>query len=208
MRNINYKLIANLTLLVIIFAIAHLNNGSLHFFIPFVFAHCDTLDGPVVQDARAALEKGNVTPVLKWVKKDAETEVRSAFQTALAERAKSAEAKEKADMKFFETLVRVHRAGEGASFTGLKPAGAVEPIIVEADKALETGSVDTLTTEMSKHLTDEVKERFDRVFETKKHKDESVDSGREYVEAYVRYVHYVEGLHKVMTEKGSHHHEE
>lgn len=208
MRNIKYKLIANLTLLVIIFAIAHFNNSSLHFFIPFVFAHCDTLDGPVVQDARAALEKGNVTPVLKWVRKDAEAEVRSAFQADLTERAKSTEAKEKADMKFFETLVRVHRAGEGASFTGLKPAGAVEPIIAEADKALETGSVDTLTTEMSKHLTDEVKERFDRAFETKKHKDESVDAGREYVEDYVEYVHYVEGVYKAVSGASGHHHEE
>jgi hypothetical protein len=29
-------------------------------------AHCDTLDGPVVMTAKAALEKGDVTPVLKW----------------------------------------------------------------------------------------------------------------------------------------------
>ena len=29
------------------------------------FAHCDTLDGPVVQMARTALEKGDVTPLLQ-----------------------------------------------------------------------------------------------------------------------------------------------
>jgi hypothetical protein len=173
-----------------------------------VYAHCDTLNGPVVKDAEAALEKGDVTPVLKWVKKEAEPEIRAAFNTALAERAKGKEAKEKADMKFFETLVRIHRTGEGASFTGLKPAGDVEPIVAEADKALETGSVDTLTTEMSKHLTNEIKERFDRAFEKRKHKDESVEAGREYVDAYVEYVHYVEGTHKAIAGKGAHHHEE
>lgn len=173
-----------------------------------VYAHCDTLEGPVVKDAKMALEKGDVMSVLKWVKKDAEPEIRIAFQAALTERAKGVEAREKADMKFFETLVRVHRAGEGESFTGLKPAGAVEPIVTEADKALETGSVDTLAAEMSKYLTNEVKERFDRVFEKKKHMNESVDAGREYVEAYVEYVHYVEGLHKAIVSRGGHHQEE
>jgi len=172
-----------------------------------VYAHCDTLDGPVVKDAKIALQKGNVTPVLKWVKKESELEIRAAFQTALTERTKGIEAKEKADMKFFETLVRVHRAGEGASFTGLKPAGAVEPIIAEADKALETGSVDILTAEMSKHLTNEIKERFERALEKKKHMNESIDAGREYVEAYIGYVHYVEGLDKAAAGKGGHHEE-
>jgi hypothetical protein len=171
-------------------------------------AHCDTLDGPVVKAAKIALEKGDITPVLKWVKKEQEKEIQQAFKKTLSVRTKGPEAKELADMYFFETLVRFHRAGEGASFTGLKPAGAVEPIVAEADKALETGSVDTLTTEMSKHLTNEVKERFDRALEKKKHMNESVDAGREYVEAYVEYVHYVEGLHNMIAGKDGHHHEE
>jgi hypothetical protein len=169
------------------------------------YAHCDTLDGPVVADAREALKKGDVTSVLKWVKKDAEPEILTVFKKTLADRKSN---QDTADMKFFETLVRVHRAGEGASFTGLKPSGSVEPIIAGADKALETGSVNDLTQEMSKHLTNGVNERFERAFELKKHKDESVDAGREYVEAYVEYVHYVEGLHNMIAGKGGHHHEE
>lgn len=169
-----------------------------------VYAHCDTLGGPLVKDAKVALEKGDVRPVLKWVKKDAEPEIRTAFQAALTEMAKGKEAGEKADMKFFETLVRVHRAGEGASFTGLKPAGAVEPIVAEADKALETGLVDTLTTEMSEHLSSGVKERFDRALEKKKHVNESVDAGRQYVEAYIEYMHYVEYIDKVIASKAGH----
>lgn len=205
MQGIRYKLITILTLSVVIFAIAHLKDSLLSFFIPFAFAHCDTLDGPVVKDAKQALEKGDVTPVLKWVKKETESEIRAAFKKTLAERKSNQDA---ADMKFFATLVRVHRAGEGAPFTGLKPSGSVEPIIAGADKALETGSIDELTQEMSNHLTNGVKERFERVFELKKHKDENVKAGREYVEAYVEYVHYVEGLHNMIAGTGGHHHEE
>ncbi len=37
-------------------------------------AHCDTLDGPVVKDARVALDAQDVTPVLKWVSRDKEGE--------------------------------------------------------------------------------------------------------------------------------------
>jgi hypothetical protein len=172
-----------------------------------VFAHCDTMDGPVVKDAQVALEKNDITPVLKWVKKDAEPEVRSAFQMATVERTKNPQNKEASDKKFFETLIRIHRAGEGASFTGLKPAGTVEPIVAEADKALDTGSVTELTDKMTHHLTEGVTERFNRAIETRKHKDESVEAGREYVEAYVQYMHYVAGIHTAAAGKGGHHEE-
>jgi hypothetical protein len=89
-----------------------------------VNAHCDTLSGPVVLTAKAALEKGDVTPVLKWVKKEDEKEIREAFARTLAVRKQSTDARELADTYFFETLVRIHRAGEGAPYTGLKAAEA------------------------------------------------------------------------------------
>ena len=103
-------------------------------------AHCDTLDGPVVSDARTALADGNVTPVLKWVKADDEPEIRKAFEKTLSVRKLDAGARELADTYFFETLVRVHRAGEGAPYTGLKAAGTVEPVVAKADLTLEQGS--------------------------------------------------------------------
>ena len=93
--------------------------GLVGFFPGIASAHCDTMAGPVIQDAKMALEKGDITPVLKWVKKDQEKRVREAFNRARA--AKGPAIKEKAEMVFFETLVRIHRAGEGAPFTGLKP---------------------------------------------------------------------------------------
>jgi hypothetical protein len=158
-------------------------------------AHCDTMDGPVVGAARTALESGDVTPVLKWVRKDDEAEIVRHFNNTLKVRKQGPEAKELADMYFFETLVRIHRAGEGAPYTGLKPAGAVEPAVLQADKALESGSSDRLVSLVTDAVKGGIHKRFQRAHETMKHADESVAQGREFVEAYVDLTHYVERLH-------------
>jgi hypothetical protein len=154
-----------------------------------VQAHCDTLDGPFVITAKMALDKGDVTPVLKWVQKKDEGEIKKAFENTLTVRKLSPQAKELADMYFFETLVRIHRAAEGAGYTGLKPAGSVEPPIAAADKALESGSVNDLVKEISGIVSAGIRERFNHTVEAKKHAEESVEAGREYVKAYVEFVH-------------------
>ncbi len=169
-------------------------------------SHCDTLDGPVVADARSALAKGEVTSLLKWVKADDEQEIREAFAKTLAVRKLSAEARALADMYFFENLVRIHRAGEGAPYTGLKAAGTIEPVVAKADKALEKGSVDELTRAILAHTEEGIRERFKHALETRKQADKNVKAGREYVEAYVTYVHYVEGIAQVVH--GAPHHAE
>lgn len=167
-------------------------------------AHCDTMEGPVVNAAKIALEKGDVTPVLKWVRKDDEKEIRELFQTTMVVRTKGKEARELADMYFFETLVRIHRAGEGAPYTGLK-SGPVEPIIQDADRALESGSADQLVKHVLETVAAGIRERFNRMKEAKKHADESIEKGREFVEAYVEYTHYVERLHMDAVSAGEHH---
>jgi cytochrome oxidase Cu insertion factor (SCO1/SenC/PrrC family) len=158
-------------------------------------AHCDTLNGPVVQAAREALAKGDVTPVLKWVKSDQEAEIRAAFDQTLAVRKLSKEAAELADRYFFETLVRIHRAGEGEPYTGLKPAEAVDPGIEAADRALETGAIDGPMAELAEHLVHAVRAKFEEVRAKQRHMNDSVEAGREYVEAYVGFIHYYEQLH-------------
>lgn len=168
-------------------------------------AHCDTANGPVIPEAKAALEKADLTPILKWVKKENEAEIRVAFAKAVAVRGKSKEAKELADQYFLETLVRVHRAGEGAPYSGIKDE-AIDPIIVMADKALVNGSADEMARVISSHMTGVIREKFARVLEASKNKDKSVEAGREFVDAYVTYVHYVEGVHTVIASSGSHHH--
>ena len=168
-------------------------------------AHCDTLDGPVVRDARGALESRDVTPVLKWVRAGEEGEIREAFRHALAVRAMSAEARTLADRFFFETLVRVHRAGEGAPYTGLKPAGGpLDPAIAASDAALETGSVDPLVTLLTNEVAGGLRRRHAQAMEAKAHASESVEKGRHYVAAYVDFMHYAERLRLSATSSGSH----
>lgn len=157
-------------------------------------AHCDTLDGPVVKDAERALAQGDVTPVLKWVREGDVEELSGAFSQAMAVRAQGPEAKALADKYFFETTVRLHRAGEGAPYEGLKPAGAdLGPAVIGADRALESGSVDSLVTLLTDEVARGVRERFSVALERRGHAEESVEAGRKFVESYVEFVHYVEG---------------
>jgi len=170
-------------------------------------AHCDTLDGPVVRTVRQALEKGDVTPVLKWLKPDHEAQVKAQFAKTLALRKLGPEARELADMYLFETVVRLHRAGEGAPYTGLLPAGTDPGAAVRAaDKALETGS----PYELIKLVTDAVaaglRQRFEHAKQAREQADASVAEGRDYVAAYVEFVHYAERLHDD-TQTSAHSHD-
>jgi hypothetical protein len=179
--------------------------GSMFFFTKSLYAHCDTLDGPVVETARKALASGDVTPLLKWVAADDEQMIRTAFQKTLEVRKLGTQARDLADMYFFETLVRIHRAGEGAPYTGLKPGTAVDPAVALADKALESGSVDKLVNILTDATAKGIRERFHRALKAKKHADESVTAGREFVESYVIFTHYVEGLHSMIKGASEHH---
>jgi Family of unknown function (DUF6448) len=168
-------------------------------------AHCDTADGPVVAAAKVALARADITPVLKWVKPAAESEIKSAFARALAVRGKGPEAQVLADQYFFENLVRIHRAGEGVPYTGILPAGTpVEPAIALADQALDSGNADKLVKGISHHVEEGIRERFARAAAAKKQADAGVAAGREFVEAYVELTHYVERLHLDATTSASH----
>ena len=169
------------------------------------FAHCDTTSGPVIPEAKAALEKGDVTPILKWIKPDNEAEVKAAFAKAVAVRAKGPEAQELADQYFLETLVRLHRAGEGAPYTGIKDE-PVEPIVAMADKALAEGSADDMIAKISSHMAEAIRKKFKKALETRENKDTSVEAGREFVETYVTYMHFVEGIHTAVMSAGGHAH--
>jgi hypothetical protein len=171
-----------------------------------VFGHCDGMDGPVVQAAQRALAKGDVNLVLSWVQANDEAEIRKVFAKTLAVRKLNPEARELADLYFFETLVRIHRAGEGAPYTGLKPAGRdLGPAIPAADKAIETGSVDRLVTMITSESANGIRERFQKVTAAKKFGAEDVNAGRVYMKAYVEFLHYVEGLHEFVQASGHEH---
>lgn len=161
-----------------------------------LLAHCDGLDGPVVVAAQKALEAGNVNLVLVWVKKADEAEIRTAFEKTLAVRKLNAQAREIADRYFFETLVRVHRAGEGAPFTGLQPAGRdLGPAIPAGDNAIAKGSAEALVTLLTDRMREGIHARLHEALAASKYSKDDVAAGRNYVKAYVEYIHYVEQLY-------------
>jgi len=159
-------------------------------------AHCDGLDGPVVEAAQRALETRNAALVLIWVQDKDAAEIRRAFEQTLAVRQLSLEAKELADRFFFETLVRVHRASEGAPFTGLKPAGRdLGPAIPAADEAVRVGSVEPVNRLLTASIHEGLREQFDQVRATKTFDPDDLAAGRAHVKAYVEFIHFVERVY-------------
>ena len=168
--------------------------------------HCDTLDGPLVTLAQKALEQKNVNLVLPWVRPEDNPEIRHAFDHAQVVRKLSPEARSLADRHFLETLVRIHRAGEGAPFTGLKPAGLdLGPAVPAADRALQAGSADAVVKLLVDAVSAGVRARFRAAAERQNFDPNDVTAGRRYVDAYVPYIHYVERLWDVATGAGHSH---
>ena len=173
------------------------------------YAHCDGMDGPVVKAAQEALAKNDVNLVLIWVRKNDETEIRRAFDQTLTVRNLSPQARELADMYFFETLVRIHRAGEGAPYTGLKSAGRdLGPAIPAADQALKSGDIAPLTNLLIEKVRTGLEDRYKKAMSAKSFKTQDVSAGREYIEAYVTYIHYVEGTYEAAMNTASGHYPE
>ncbi|MGE5394579.1 MAG: DUF6448 family protein [Candidatus Saccharibacteria bacterium] len=159
-----------------------------------VTAHCDTMDGPVVKDAKKAIETNNVNYVLKWVQPGDENEIKEAFNLAMKVRPLSPEAQLLADKYFFETLVRVHRSGEGMAFTGVKPSGTpIDEKILAADQSIESGNLTALEKMVPESQRPELQRRFKRVASLKNFDVNNVKAGREYIEAYVQFFHFAEG---------------
>ena len=158
------------------------------------FAHCDTMDGPLIADARKALGKYNVNYVLKWVSAANESEIRDAFNLVMKVKGLSPEAKELSEKYFFDILVRIHRAGEGEPFTGVKPSGTpIDDKVLAADKSIEIGNLSPLKNMVSKDILQELTKRFNKVMSLKNFDVNNVAAGREYIEAYVQFFKFAEG---------------
>jgi hypothetical protein len=142
------------------------------------------MDGPVVMAARHALDANDVGLVLPYVPEAGEDEIRDAFDLAVKARTQGAEARAVADLYFFETVVRVHRAGEGAPFTGLKPAGLdVGPVIPVAEKAIAEGAPDALIDLLTAAVRQETKARYAAMTRARASAHEGVAAARAYVSA-------------------------
>jgi hypothetical protein len=167
-------------------------------------AHCDSYDGPLIKDALKSFESNNINPILKWVDEKYETEITVLFNKTVSLRGGDKEVYAIVEKHFLETLVRLHREGEGAPYTGLKPAGSASPIIVLADQAIASGEVKTLTTKLDAHLNKVLADKYNEVMEKSLKKDNSTAEGREYVRAYVEYTHFLEAIHGIIEGGGAH----
>jgi len=158
------------------------------------FAHCDTMEGPLITDAKKAIRMNNVNIVLKWVPAASEAEIKNAFSQIMKVRVLNDDAKDIADKYFFDTLVRIHRTGEGVAFTGVKPVGApIDEKVKAADKSIEVGTLTPLKGLAAKDDMPELKERFEKVMLLKNFDVNNVEAGREYIEAYVQFFKFAEG---------------
>jgi len=160
------------------------------------YGHCDTMSGPVAVAAGKALKTGNFEAIQIWVGQEQQKELKQRFDECLAVRQMGGKANDLADRYFIETAIRLHRKAEGMPFTGVKPAQPLPPDIAAAERALETNDVKVITDVLNKEIETQTKIWFDKAMEAKKHKDESVEAGRKWVDAYVKYVIYVHGLHQ------------
>lgn len=173
-------------------------------------AHCDTVDGPVAQAAYKAVETGNVNLVLPFAPAVAEAEINTAFQQVVKVRAGDAESRALADRYFVETVVRLHRQGENAPYTGLKPAGLdFGPVIPAAEKALESGDSTALVALLTEAVRQHVQERFQHALEAQSlprspEDHAAVAAARERVHAELEFVLYAEGLHQALEGKTAH----
>ena len=172
-------------------------------------AHCDALDGPVATAALEALDAQNVNLVLPYAPASAETELSAAFDQAVAARASGPAAKAVADRYFAETAVRLHRAGEGAPYTGLQPAGTdFGPVIPAAERALETGDAKALQALLAEEVRHAIQARLTEaaakwpaIKAPETHAD--VAAARERVSAEFAFIGFAEGIHRA-TEGAGH----
>jgi hypothetical protein len=167
--------------------------------------HCDTRDGPVVTAARKALETGNVKLVLIWVPEEAEGEVKEAFNRVIRARKAGKDAQAVADDWFSETVVRLHRAGEGAPYTGLRPAGLDEgPVVPRAEKAIAKGNSEEVISFILHVVEEDLQQRFRLVMERARYDMNDVAAGRAYIQAYIGFVVYAHHLYAGIAGGGGH----
>jgi hypothetical protein len=163
------------------------------------------MDGPVVKAATKALETGNVNLILPWVPKKAEDELKKAFERTRRVRKLDKEAAGLADYWFFETAVRLHREGEGAPYTGLKPTGLDwGPVVPRADKAIEQGNAKDVIEFLLHTVKEELQERFKRAMAKKNYDENDVTAAREYVQAMLGFVLYSHHLYAYIKGGGDH----
>jgi hypothetical protein len=142
----------------------------------------------------------------------AEEEIRAAFEKSRKVRDVNADVRVLADQAFMETVIRLHRAGEGAAYTGLKPAGGdYGPVIPAAEHAVETGDLSKLRAALNEEIEHALLERLAHVRALQKAPLEpktsaEVPHARERVSAELGFVTFAETIRQAVHGRGAEHH--
>lgn len=169
--------------------------------------HCDSLDGPVASAARTAIERVNVFYALPWVPKESEDEVREAFEHVMHAREQQPDARRVADRWFIETVVRLHRVGEGSSYEGLRPAGADPgPAVRLAERAIADGDAEELGEFLEEEMEDALESMLERVLRTAKADPRDTAAMRRHVREKLAFLRLAEEIHRLLSGGESHGH--
>jgi hypothetical protein len=177
-------------------------------------AHCDAIDGPVATAAQRALETGNVNLALPYAPAEAEAEIIARFEESRRVRRRGGETRGLADRAFVENVVRLHRMGEGASYTGLRPAGGdFGPVIPAAEAAIESGDLTHVQALLTEEIEHGLAEKFTHVQATRNVSSEprghdQVAAARERVNAELGFITYAETLRQSIHAAATAHHED
>jgi hypothetical protein len=169
-----------------------------------VEAHCDRVNGPVAISAKKALQTGDVNKALIWVSEEQTAELKSKFQQALKVYENDGASKQLAKRYFMSETVRLHRQAEGKPFTGLKPEQPASKDIQVAEKALKTGNVQPVTDLLARAIEKKTDGLFQHALNTKQEKGESIAAGRQWSDAYVKYIIYVHKLYQTIEAGAPH----
>ena len=101
-------------------------------------------------------------------------------------------------------------AQEALAKAGLKATDKdLGPAIPAADKAILDGKLEPVAKLLTGAVHEGLHKKFEEVQARKNYAKDDVAAGREYVKAYVEFVHYVEGVHAAASgEAGEHAHDE
>jgi len=185
---LNVKTTKRITVLFLLAAIICFSTFTI-----IAYGYCDTMSGPVAVAAGEALKTGNFETIQIWVSQQQQNQLKRRFDECVAVHQMGGKAKDLADRYFIETAIRFHRHAEGMHFTGVKLAQPLLTDVATAEKALETNDVKIITDILNKEIATQTKRCFHKAMEAKKHKDESVEARRKWVDAYVKHVVYDPG---------------
>lgn len=152
----------------------------------------DMTNGPVMGAAKMALDKGNVNYVLIWVPEESENKLKNLFEKTFCESRAGKDMEDIAINWYFETVKRLHRAGERRLYTCMNPDGSDERSVVpKVKRAIETGEADEIIGFIPKTKEHDFRHRLHHLIEKKNYDVNNVAAGREYVAEFIDFIIYL-----------------